>query len=366
MRKNAKRSIPKCAKLLLLTAVLSYVVLFVGRRNSAFAEWVSNGFGYYVRFAFARFSSLIPFSLGECLIVLSPIIVIGVIVFAARRSRRVGRIRFLACFLAVLSLLYTSYVYTLGISYNRMPLGESLSLDSVEVNAENLYSAALLLKEECESLLDEISFDESGSSISDISFEKMSREALLGYERLDTDYPLLNIKTFDSVAKPVRLSKAMTKLDLLGVYTFFTGEANVNVHYPDYTTPFTVAHEMAHQRGIAREDEANFTAFLVSVRADSAYVRYSGYMNMLEYVSSALYKTDKALYRELVSGYDGRLKGEINAMREFYLANKNETLGKISDTVNDNYLKAQGTEGVVSYGLVVRLCVSYYCGEVQK
>jgi len=83
-------------------------------------------------------------------------------------------------------------------------------------------------------------------------------------------------------------------------------------------------------------------------------------LNMLEYVASALYKTDKKLYRELVLSYDSRIKGEINALNEFYHANRNETLGKLSDTVNDNYLKAQGTEGVVSYGLVVKLCVAYY------
>ena len=86
-------------------------------------------------------------------------------------------------------------------------------------------------------------------------------------------------------------------------------------------------------------------------------------MNMLEYVASALYKTDKELYRTLVASYDSRTKGEINAMREFYLENKNEALGKLSDKVNDTYLKAQGTEGVITYSFVVRLCVAYYESE---
>ena len=81
---------------------------------------------------------------------------------------------------------------------------------------------------------------------------------------------------------------------------------------------------------------------------------------MLEYVSSALYRTDKELYARLVAEYDERTRGEINAYYNFYLENKNETLGKLSDKVNDTYLKAQGTAGVLSYGYVVRLAVAYY------
>ena len=81
---------------------------------------------------------------------------------------------------------------------------------------------------------------------------------------------------------------------------------------------------------------------------------------MIEYVASALAKTDRDALKEFYSGLDALLIGEMNAYRDFYYANKNETLGNLSDTVNDNYLKLQGTEGIVSYGLVVRLAVAYY------
>ena len=38
-------------------------------------------------------------------------------------------------------------------------------------------------------------------------------------------------------------------------------------------------------------------------------------------------------------------------------------IGKLSNKLNDFYLKMNGTEGVVSYGLVTRLAVSYYESE---
>jgi len=360
MRDNVNKYIPKWAKILLLLALFSWIILIIGRRNTAFAEWVSTGVGHYIRAALGRISSLVPFSLGEILILLSPIIVLTVMVKAFKRGSFSGMIRFLSGTLAVVSLLYTGSVYTLGISYHRLPLSDRLGIEDTEINAENLYSTALVLKGECEALLDSVDFSANGSSEAGVKFDTLSDEALFGYERLASDYPSLNLVNFESRAKPVRFSEVMTALDLLGIYTFFTGEANVNVHYPDYTIPFTIAHEMAHQRGFARENEANFVAFLVCSRASLPYVRYSAYMNMLEYVGSALYKTDKELYRELVSTYDARIIGEMRAYREFYNENKNEFLGKLSDKVNDNYLKSQGTEGIISYSLVVRLCVAYY------
>lgn len=362
MRDNVNKCIPKWAKFLLFLFVVSLAVLFAGRRNAAFAEWISNGIGYYIRMILARISSYVPFSIGEILIVISPILLITVIVKAFKRGSLSAMLRYLACTLAVVTVFYTGYVYTLGIGYHRLSLSDRIGIENVDVDRDNLYSVAKLLSNECEALLPYVHFSDSGSSESDADFDTLSGEALKGYEKLDKDYPSLNIGVFYSRAKPVIFSEGMTKLDLLGVYTYFTGEANVNVHYPDYTTPFTIAHEMAHQRGIARENEANFVAFLVCIRSENAYVRYSGYMNMLEYVASALYKCDKELYRELVSSYDERIKGEMLAYREFYEANKSEFFGNLSELVNDNYLKSQGTEGVVSYSLVVKLCVGYYEG----
>ena len=103
----------------------------------------------------------------------------------------------------------------------------------------------------------------------------------------------------------------MTYTHISGVYTFFTGEANINVNFPDYTTPFTSAHELSHQRGIGPEDEANFMAFLVCIESDDTYIKYSGYMEVFEYVISALYKTDKDKYYSLMDETDRRVRYQL-------------------------------------------------------
>ena len=71
-----------------------------------------------------------------------------------------------------------------------------------------------------------------------------------------------------SRATPVRSAQARPVLPLMsylgigGIFIPFTCEANVNATLPDWEIPFTSAHELAHQRGFAREDEANYVGYL--------------------------------------------------------------------------------------------------------
>ena len=363
MSKKNKKSewhLPLWSKIFLCLALLSALIRFVGTKSTAFAEWITVNVGFYIRRALAELTGGFKISLAEVLIILSPVILVLILFVASKRKGIKAKVSFLVCLLSVISLFYTGYVYTLGIGYHRTSLSSRIAVDAADVNEESLYKTLLILSSECENLIGDIEYSESGSSVSDIDFDTMCEEVLKGYERLDRDFPELNIQNFDSIAKPVNLSAGMTKLDLLGVYTYFTGESNVNVHYPDYNIPFTIAHELAHQRGIARENEANFIAFLVCIRADSPYVRYSGFINMFEYVLSSLGRTSVEKKREILNDIPDKMRGEMIAQSKFYQENKSELLGKISELVNDNYLKAQGTEGVVSYGLVTELCVAYY------
>jgi hypothetical protein len=153
----------------------------------------------------------------------------------------------------------------------------------------------------------------------------------------------------------------MSYTHITGVYTFFTGEANINVNFPDYTIPFTAAHELAHQRGIAREDEANFVAFLVCAASDDPYIRYSGYLNLYEYVASALYSADRRLYTDSYTALPAAVRAERAAYIKFFEKYRENVAANVSESVNNAYLQSQGnTAGTKSYGLVVDLAVAYY------
>ena len=157
------------------------------------------------------------------------------------------------------------------------------------------------------------------------------------------------------------LSHAMSYTHITGVYTYFTGEANLNVAFPDYTLPYTAAHELSHQRGIARENEANFVAFLVTAGSEDPYIRYSGYLNLFEYVASALYAADAELYTEVLKTLDANVIGELRAYSAFFDTYRDSVAADVSGAVNDTHLKLHGNSaGTASYGLVVDLAVALH------
>ena len=190
------------------------------------------------------------------------------------------------------------------------------------------------------------------------TFDEMSKKLVEAYAKVCDEYDF--IPRLSSRVKPVMLSESWTYTHISGVYTYFTGEANINTNFPDYTIPYTAAHEMAHQRGIAREDEANFIAFLVCIASDDPYIRYSGYLEVYEYVASSLYSADKTLYSTVRAKLKNNVREEMAAYSVFFDKYRENVAATISETVNNGYLQMQGTVGSKSYGLVVDLTVAYY------
>src|SRR5438105_6884447 len=74
---------------------------------------------------------------------------------------------------------------------------------------------------------------------------------------------------------------------------------------------------MAHQRGFAREDEANFIAFLVCTKASNAYVRYSGYLGALR-VLGVLFRVAPERYRETVAAFGEGPRADLRARAQFW------------------------------------------------
>jgi hypothetical protein len=227
------------------------------------------------------------------------------------------------------------------------------------VTEQALTHTAKALISEVNVLASEITYGTDGFSQMPYDLEELNALLLEAYRPLCEEYGF--IQELSSRIKPVLASKAMSYTHITGVYSFFTGEANLNVYFPHYTLPFTAAHELAHQRGIARENEANFVAFLVCQGASDPYIRYAGALNLLEYVLVALHGTDATAYAALLQTLDARVLGELRAYAAFFQPFSDSLASQVSDRVNDTYLKLHGNkEGTASYGLVVELAVAYY------
>ena len=345
-----------------LLFTLSALVYAASLASHDVADLVNGTVSVGVRFILSSLTYIFPFSVFEMLIIISPAILVFSVVFIVKfRKDAVERIRTLISILALIALIFTAYIYTLGVGYRPTLLSERTGIeDARDIEPSELYATVERVIGEMNKLSDEVPF-KGGETVMPYSIDEMNRKLIDAYDSMNSRYSILT--NFTSGVKPVYFSTVMSDLGISGIYSFFTGETNVNIEYPDYCLPFTAAHELAHQRGISRENEANFVAFLVCISSDDEYIRYSGYLNIYESLASALYRQDKELYYEAVSTLPAAAIADIRAAGEVYDKHKDSILGKINDKLNDAYLKANGTEGVVSYGYVVRLAVGYYRNE---
>src|SRR5665811_1952947 len=81
-----------------------------------------------------------------------------------------------------------------------------------------------------------------------------------------------------------------------GYYNPFTCEAQVNTTIPSFVQPFTTCHEIGHQLGYAKEEEANFCGFLATKSSTDPAFRYSVYVDLYLYSAGALYVLDSTAY----------------------------------------------------------------------
>jgi hypothetical protein len=162
--------------------------------------------------------------------------------------------------------------------------------------------------------------------------------------------------------KPLFASGAFTLIGLSGIYSPFTGEPNYNADMPDFQLPFTMAHEMAHQRGVARESEANFVAYLVCVNSRDPFVRYSGYRNGLG-VLNELYRFEPEKARELARRLGPGFREDSRRAALFWAK---ATGAALSNRINDLYLRANRVrQGTADYAASTTLIVAYYLREMR-
>ena len=352
--------IPLFAKIFYLCGAVSVLLFAAYIISESFADFFNRYISSVYRAVFAKLTGFIPFSLAEAMVIALPLVLVTLIIIANRRFsdswRRVGI--FCVSLISLLALLFAAFTVGFAPGYHGSTLDKKLGIERVEVSAQELYDTATILAAHIEEEVGEICYRTQNFSVMPYTYREMNEKLIDAYDKVCEKYRF--IQKLDSNVKPIMLSEAMSYTHITGVYTFFTGEANINIDFPDYTVPYTAAHELAHQRGIAREDEANFVAYLVCIESDDAYIRYCAYLNLYEYVTNALYEASPELYTKVQTSLDRRVRFEMKAYSEFFDQYRDSVASEISGVVNDTYLTIQGTPGTASYGMVVDLAVAYY------
>jgi len=350
---------------LILLLPIGIILFLAASLVPDFVEKVySTGINRFTVQGISLVTGLIPFSVAEILVVVFSIYilyrVINLLYILIRRPSEIkpAAKKFLKDFIITVSVLYFAFVLMWGLNYQRNSFSEAASFDVSPVSLQELRGVCEDLVNRTNSLRTLVDEDDKGVMKLRSGRSYTLNNAYKGYDEAAKSYPVLGGKF--GRPKGVFLSKFMSLLGIGGVYFPFTCEPSVNMDLPDTSIPFNACHEMAHQRGFAREEEANYIGYLTSTLHPDNDFKYSGCLNALMYAMGALRDADGAAYGQLREKYSEGIRRDLNELRIYWEQNEG-TLNDISTKVNNTYLKANmQKDGIGSYGRMVDLLIYEY------
>ena len=270
--------------------------------------------------------------------------------------------------LTAVSLVWLLHTAMFGLNYYAGPLADDIRLDVGRYSVNELAEATEYYRDKANELAPLVERDADGN-VDFSEFHVLANMAGEGFHTLTHDY---SYPVFAGSLEPVKelgWADMYTSMGITGFTCGITGEAAVNPQIPDVTLPFTMCHEMAHRMCIAREDDANFAAFLACSVHEDVQFRYSAYYMAYRYCYSALATAQSTSAAAAAARIDSEvsdlLRRDLKYYDQFFSSKKDDKATKVADTVNDTYLKTSGdAAGVGSYGEVCDLLANLYIKEI--
>lgn len=347
----------------LFSTLAVLAVLYLARGNRGWMNALADRVILPLRRGLGDLSYRVPFSVMEVLYVLAALLGLGYVVWtiaAVVRARGRRRRRAYAGGLGAVCIcvtLYTLFFFLWGLGFWTDSFQDKSGIRAQEVAVEDLQAVTAYFAERTAEAAGAVPRDENGCF--DVSWQEILAESPHVYDDLEGEFPFLAFE--DHGVKPMFFSRLMSRMDFTGFYCAYTGESNVNIDSPACLLPSTAAHELAHQRGIASEQECNFLAVLAATTSgDPAYV-YSGWLMGYIYLGNALYTADPEAYWAIRETLPETVLADLAENNAYWAQFRDSAAKKVSNKVYDGMLKAYGeSRGIQSYGTVVDLLVVYY------
>lgn len=298
----------------------------------------------------------VPFSIGE------------LAVFAALLATVIGLIvvilnpNFLGSFfqygLRAFGIGYMVFYFIWGFNYYRQDYLDLAGMNREPGTLEDLKNLTEEIIMKINLVREDLPEDDDGVFEIQVDFNQLAQIAKDGFH----NYQVGDVKLpkIYGTAKPLIISKRMSYTGITGIYFPYTGEPNVNVDIPHGNIPATICHEIGHQMGFAKEEEANFIAYKAGVSNPNPIFQYSAYYLALQHLLSDLYKSDPQTYSDLNAIISDKVRRDMDE-EYYYWKSREGQAEKVATAMNDNYLKANNqVQGVKSYNGVVKLLIAEY------
>ncbi|TCJ19353.1 DUF3810 domain-containing protein [Flaviaesturariibacter flavus] len=183
-------------------------------------------------------------------------------------------------------------------------------------------------------------------------------EAVAAYQKAAGPYPFLAYS--NPSIKPSLLSPVGHYFGFTGYYNPFTAEAQVHTGIPVFIRPFVVCHEMGHQLGYAKENEANFAGFLAGRASGNPDFVYAAYYEMYSYVLADYSAMDPMEAYVLRRTAHFRVRRDRREYLRYVMRTRN-SVEPLVMKFYDQYLKLNNQKkGIETYDEVVRWLLAYY------
>ena len=302
----------------------------------------------------------VPFSLGDLfyaflvLVILFKTYHLSRTLYLRKMNRRYF-IRGLQQVIFFFLFLYVSFNLLWGLNYNRRGIAYQLNLDVKQYTLEDLDTLTRSLHEKVNHYAGMVTASKRDS----LDRKKyLFRGAVKAFEAASRVHSFLKYEPRS--LKPSLYSYLGNYLGFQGYYNPFTGEGQVNTTVPRFLEPFVTAHEIAHQLGYARENEANFVGYIACRYYEDPGFRYSVYYDMYNYAVGEVFRRDTVLGKKFQDALHRQVKEDQEAFRDFYKKYRNP-IEPIVMWGYGQFLKANNQPaGKRSYNEVVAWLIAYY------
>ncbi len=370
-----KRKIKKADMVLIFIYLLMIILNAASWLSTAFSDWYAGNILPVWVNIFSRASSVIPFSLGEIMIIAAVLIIVAgtiayILLMIFGKGKR-NKISFTALriFLWIMAFIVTTETMNCFIMYHCTPFSdEYFSEAPEEYPTESLVKLYEIVVNNLNELSDEVERDENGNFILTDDLYKTASDSM---RKLSAVYPQLS--GYYPEPKKIMFSGFVSQQYLMGVFFPFSLEVNYNKLMSPINYPDTICHEYAHLKGIMPEDEAGFVSFLACTGSDSAQFRYSGYLSVINYIENDVYEciTERselervdAIHNSMdISVVNDNVFLTYDAWEEVEekAVVSTDVINDVSDVFTDTSLKLNGvSDGKASYGRKVKLLLDYY------
>jgi hypothetical protein len=325
----------------------------------AVEQWYSTGI-YPVITRLLRFLlGWIPFSVGDLIYALVVVILVRklylffrtIVRKEANRAFWWNGLRWL--------FFWGLFVYTIfnvlwGLNYNRLGIRYQLGLKLEKYKVNDLDSVVRVFV----TRLHQYSNSSVAKRQQFAGSSHLFKQATFAYTAAEQQHTWLSYRTIS--LKPSLFSRLGNYLNYSGYYNPFTGEAQVNIQVPLIMRPFTTCHEIGHQLGYAKEDEANFAGYLSAKASFNEVVRYSLYLDLYEYGLNELYRKDSARASAIEKTIPEQTQKDVEELRAHALRYQNP-IEPYTRKLYAQFLRAnEQPGGMRSYSEVMAFLVAYY------